>query len=572
MDAVQRYVESFVNGLHEGGVRNAVICPGSRSTLLAVTLSRKEGIRVWVLYDERSSGFFALGMAKSSSAPVALVSTSGTAASNFLPAIVEAKLSRVPLVVVTADRPPELRDFGAPQTIDQIRIYGSHVKWFQDMPTAADLPSLLRYSLLVGARASYIAQSSPAGPVHVNFPFREPLLPENPLETQDKEVEHVSVTRFKGVPAKDDVESAVREIRDNSRGIIVVGPGENGELCDGLSGLAKSLGWPILADSLSNLRHDEPPYGLVRSYEFLLRNKAFRASNSPEWVIRLGGVPTSKELNTFCEGARTIILDDGGEWRDPSLSLSRMIYGDLKTSVSLISDTLKDFARPPDWLDVWLDRDSRALERTDSFMENIHEPFEGKLFHQLSMILNQFSPLTVIVGNSMPVRDLDAFFLKGAKGVHLVGNKGANGIDGLVSTAMGIAAMEGNVLLILGDVSFYHDMNGLLASRLHNLNATIVVVNNGGAGIFSFLPQHSLPSKLFESLFGEPHDLDFSGVKTIYGGEFHRVASWRAFGEALLASLPAKGLKIIEFLALDRESNLLMHRRAFQDISSSVGD
>lgn len=572
MDAVQRYVESFVNGLYDGDVRNVIVCPGSRSTPLVLAFSKKEGIRVWVLYDERSAAFFALGIGKSSSAPAALVSTSGTATSNFLPAIIEAKLSRVPMVVITADRPPELRDFGGPQTIDQIRIYGTHTKWFQDMPIASDLPSLFRYSLLVGIRASHVAQSSPSGPVHINFSFREPLLPEtSPLSVESNGLEHVSITRAIGYPVRADVETVAKEIKSGSRGIIVVGPGEHGGLRDDLSELARVLGWPILADPLSNLRHDESPFGLVRCYEFLLRNGAFRESNIPQWVIRLGAVPTSKELNAFCEGARTIILDDGGDWRDPNLSLSRMIYGDLKTSLSLIAEAMKDFRSPPDWLNGWLDGDSRAMRRTDSLMESMNEPFEGKLFHHLSKILKPSSPLTVVVGNSMPVRDLDAFFLNGSKNIHLVGNRGASGIDGLVSTAMGISAFEGDVLLILGDVSFYHDMNGLLASKLHRLNATILVVNNNGGGIFSFLPQHSLPNHLFESLFGMAHDLDFSGVKTIYGGEFHRVTNWQALDEVFSSSLKVKGLKIIEFLALDRNRNLLLHSRAFQDISARVG-
>ena len=351
MDTVTRYVESFVNGLYDGDVRNAVVCPGSRSTPIALALLKKENIRVWVLYDERSAAFFALGIGKSSSAPVALVSTSGTAVANFLPAVVEAKLSRVPMVVITADRPPELRDFGAPQTIDQIRIYGTHAKWFQDMPIAADLPSLFRYSLLIGVRASYIARSSPAGPVHINFSFREPLLPETPPAPVESDgLEHVSITRVTGYPAAIDVETVAKEIRSGSRGIIVVGPGEYVRLRDELSELARVLGWPILADSLSNLRHDEPPFGLVRCYESLLRNRAFRESNVPQWVIRLGDVPTSKELNTFCEGAKTIILDDGGDWRDPNLSLSRMVFGDPKVSLSLIAEATKDFRSPPDWL------------------------------------------------------------------------------------------------------------------------------------------------------------------------------------------------------------------------------
>jgi 2-succinyl-5-enolpyruvyl-6-hydroxy-3-cyclohexene-1-carboxylate synthase len=575
MDTVEKYVGSFVDGLYEGGVRNVVICPGSRSTPLAIDFSRRSNIVTWILYDERSAGFFALGVAKSSSAPVALVCTSGTAAANFLPAIVESKFSRVPLVVITADRPPELRDFGGNQTIDQIRLYGSHVKWFQDMPTVAafgDSLSLLRYSRLVGLRASSMAGSSPVGPIHINFSFREPLLSEVPMlapkESQDSNQGFVAnVKRF---PSIDDIKSALKNIKNGSRGIIVAGPGDYGEAKRELFNLSKILGWPILADSLSNLRQDSPTFGLVRGYTFLLRNKTFCGSKVPEWVIRLGDVPTSKELTTLFNGVSTILLDDGEGWRDPTFSVSKMILGDLKVSLSLINQTMKNFRKPANWLSAWIDEDNIIQRRTDSLLEAISEPFEGKLFHHLSKVLRPSYPLTVFVGNSMTVRDLDFFFLNGSKKICFAANRGANGIDGLVSTAMGVSAIEGNVLLILGDVSFYYDMNGLLASKLYGLRATVIIINNKGAGIFSFLTQHSLPGEIFEKLFGEGHDIDFSGAKTLYGGEFYRVADWQAFDQSLSNSIDSPGLKIIEFAALDRERNLSLHRKTIDDISSQV--
>lgn len=572
-DTVGRYVESFIGGIYDGHVREAVICPGSRSTRLALSFSRQRGIRTWTLYDERSAGFFALGIAKISCTPVAVISTSGTAAANLLPAIVESKFSRIPLVAITADRPPELRDFGGAQTIDQVRLYGSHVKWFQDMPIAADSLQLLRYSRLVGLRASSVAKSPPAGPVHINFSFREPLLPETPnSESREPNVSNeVFVVGMRRDPNDDELEAAAKGIRHGSRGVIVAGPGEYEGIRGDISSLSRTLGWPVLADSLSNLRQDRSIHGLVRCYPFLLRNKKFRESMAPEWVIRLGGVPTSKDLATFCEGVSTILLDEGGGWRDPDFSVSRMIHGDLKVSVSTIARTLKNFRRPPKWLSVWKAEDNRIERIAAAVMEGVQEPFEGKLFLRLSRILKPYSPLTVVVGNSMPVRDLDHFFIRGDRDIHLVANRGANGVDGLVSTAMGISAREGNVLLILGDVSFYHDMNGLLASKLYGLKATIVVINNRGAGIFSFLAQHSLPKKTFEQLFGEPHDMDFSGVRTIYGGAFTRVADWRSFEKVLSGSIKAPGLKVIEFDALDRESNLSLHRRFFEEISSHVG-
>ena len=550
-----------------------MICPGSRSTPIAIAFARRAGeIRPWVVYDERSAAFFALGIAKSTSAPVALVCTSGTAAANLLPAVAEAKMGRVPIIAVTADRPPESRDFGGAQTIDQVGLFGSHVKWSQDMPVASGTDPLRRYSRLVGARASHVAASIPQGPVQVNFSFREPLVSDPPsVETwEGRSNNMVTVVGGKAYADEAEVKRVALELSTLPRGIIVAGPGDYGAgLREGLSQLSERMGWPILADVLSNLRQEGAlRSGLVRSYEPLVRGGGFY-SNRPDCVVRLGGVPTSKELNAFCKGARTVLLDDGNAWRDPDFGASTMVFGDLTHSVSCLNEALEG-APAPDatWLGTWLQAAAEAEAKADSLMDKMEEPFEGKLFHMLSRNLSPTSPLTVVVGSSMPVRDLDYFFLRGDKNLRFVANRGANGIDGVVSTAMGISAAEGDVLLVLGDISFYHDMNGLLASKLHKLNATIIVVNNRGGGIFSFLAQHSLPKDLFEQLFGEAHDLDFSGVRLLYGGEFNRVSDWGSFNSVLESSIKGKGLRVIELMVPDRERNLELHKTAFQTLSS----
>ena len=572
----EAYTQSFVDGLTDGGVKDVVICPGSRSTPIAIAFARRAGeVRPWVLYDERSAAFFALGMAKSSASPVALVCTSGTAAANLLPAVAEARLGRVPIVAVTADRPPEARDFGGAQTIDQVRLFGSHVKWSQDMPVASGEDSLVRYSRLVGARASFAATSTPQGPVHVNFSFREPLISEEPSAEgwEGRTRAGIAVVGSKSLADEGGLRRVAAELSTLSRGLIVAGPGDyDASVRDALSKLSARMGWPILADALSNLRQDGAlRSGLVRCYEPLVRSESFRA-NRPDCVVRLGGVPTSKELYSFCRGARTVLLDDGEGWRDPDFWASTLVFGDLEGTISRLNGALEG-APPPDptWLGAWLQADGKAESRTESVMNGTSELFEGKLFHLLSKNLDPASQLTVVVGSSMPVRDLDCFFLRGSKKVRLVANRGANGIDGVVSTAMGVSASEGDVLLVLGDVSFYHDMNGLLASKLHKLNATIIVINNRGGGIFSFLPQHSLPKDLFEQLFGEAHDLDFSGVRLLYGGEFSRVADWGSFNGALASAVGSKGLRVIELVAPERERNLELHKEVFQTLSSQSG-
>lgn len=553
-----------------------VICPGSRSTPIALAFAKRAGdVAQWVLYDERSAAFFALGVAKSSRSPVAVVTTSGTAAANLLPAMAEAKLGRAPLVAVTADRPPESRDFGGAQTIDQVDLFGSHTKWSQDVPVAADLGSLRRYSRIVGARASHTAGSTPQGPVHINFSFREPLLSGSFAAARPgNRDEAVAVVGAKALADEGRLRDIADKLRSREKGVILVGPGDYDEgVREGLSNLSGRLGWPILADVLSNLRQEGAVNeGVVRCYEPLVRSDSF-ASHKPECVLRVGAVPTSKELNLFCQGATTIVLDDAEGWRDPDFGASVFVFGELEHSLRSLGKALEGGTAPrTDWRRLWESAAADAEARMDSMLEAVTEPFEGKLFHLVSNTVRPQTPLTLVVGSSMPVRDLDYFFLRGSRNIRLLANRGANGIDGVVSTAMGVSAVEGDVLLILGDVSFYHDTNGLLSSGLYHLNATVVVVNNKGGGIFSFLPQRSLPSDLFERLFGEAHDIDFSGVRALYGGEFSRVSDWAGFERALDSSMRKKGLKVIELMAEDRERNVELHKEVFKALSSSKGE
>jgi 2-succinyl-5-enolpyruvyl-6-hydroxy-3-cyclohexene-1-carboxylate synthase len=567
MEDFEEYAQAFTDGLIDGGVGDVVICPGSRSTPLAIAFARRAAdVKQWVLYDERSAGFFALGVAKSSSSPVAVVCTSGTAAANLLPAVIEAKLGRVPVIAVTADRPPEVRDFGGAQTIDQVGLFGSHVMWFHDLPVAAKLDSLLRYARMVGVRASNTA-SSAKGPVHINFSFREPLVSPSTMTERAVSPGAVEVIGAQAQANREDLSRVAAELKTFEKGFIVVGPGEYPPgVGHGLAQLSHRLGWPILADVLSNLRQDGAiRSGLVRGYEFLLRGD-FR-SDKPECILRLGGIPTSKELNTLCSGVRTVLLDDRGDWRDPEFWASIVVFGDLESSLSgLVSALTVTDESDKEWWNMWTSAGKGAEARADDLLERGDEMFEGKLFHTLSKSLRPEAPLTVVVGSSMPVRDLDYFFLRGSKNIRFSANRGANGIDGVVSTAMGVSAVEGDVMLILGDISFYHDMNGLLASKLYNLNATVIVINNRGGGIFSFLSQHSLPSDVFERLFGEAHDLDFSGVKLIYGGEFTRVSDWPAFAQAIASR--GKGLRIIEVRTPDRERNIELHKQTFEALAA----
>jgi 2-succinyl-5-enolpyruvyl-6-hydroxy-3-cyclohexene-1-carboxylate synthase len=584
-NAAYAYVGVFVDELARLGIGHAVICPGSRSTPLAMSLAEHGGIRLWTLIDERSAAFFALGLAKATGKPVVLVCTSGTAAANFFPAIAEARLGRVPLLVLTADRPPELRDVGAPQAMDQIRLYGTHVKWSVEMAVPEAGPTLLRYSRMIAGRAVATALAAPAGPVHLNMPFREPLTPapirgaelppsdtRDPLAWQGREHDRVFV----------DVQTAPRRLEQEQqqalasmlgsveRGLIVVGPQGNMALVAPLARLAATLQFPILADPLSQLRHGDVERALViDNYDAFLRDADFVADARPDLVLRFGAMPTSKPLALFLGAIpdrAQIVVDGGTGWNDPMLVAGQVVYAD---EARLVEDMLTRLSPKPivtEWARLWQETARTTRQVLAEVVPRFEAAFEGRIWTELSELLP--AGTTVMVGNSMPIRDCDTFFPARTGLTRVIGNRGVNGIDGVVSTALGLAAGGERVVLVLGDLSFYHDLNGLLAAKMHDLSLTIVVVNNDGGGIFSFLPQAAYPEH-FESLFGTPHGLDFRPVVEMYGGRFQRVADWNAFQRAVSASMDGSGLQVIE-VKTDRQLNVSMHRHLWQVVSERL--
>lgn len=570
------YLGAFVDELARAGVRHVIICPGSRSTPLALSFAQQPAIHPWVLLDERSAGFFALGLAKVTRTPVALVCTSGTAAANFFPAVAEASLSRVPLLVLTADRPPELRNVGAPQTMDQIQLYGSYVKWFVDMalPEASD--TLLRYSRTVAGRAAALAAAAPAGPIHLNFPLREPLTPaltENqPLPPPKQRDPTLWQGRSDGLPYVQ-VDHAPRlldpatvadlavQLQRAERGLLIVGLQEDTELAEPLTRLASAVGFPILADPLSQLRHGPHDRSLIiDSYDAFIRDERWVRNVAPDLVVRFGAMPTSKPLMQYLSAhpaCRQILVDGAGGWRDPMLAASQVIHADAGALIEALLTNMPRRAPDDGWAQRW--RQAQRLTRAtlDEAMEAHSELFEGRIFSELSTLLP--ADATLVVGNSMPIRDCDTFLAGGPHALRVLGNRGVNGIDGLMSTAFGIAAgSDEPVVLVLGDLSFYHDMNGLLAAKRHALNLTIVLVHNDGGGIFSFLPQANYPEH-FELLFGTPHGLNFQPAVEMYGGVFERIEDWARFRTAVERGITSGGLHVIE-VPTNRERNVALHR------------
>lgn len=568
------FTAAFVDALVRAGLRHVCISPGSRSTPLVLAIARHQDLRSWINLDERSSAFFALGIARALREPVVLVCSSGTATANFLPAVVEAHYAQVPLIVLTADRPPELWEWGANQTVDQTRIYGSHAKWSFTMPVPEAEPAILRFAASTASRAWATSQETPAGPVHLNFPFREPLVPESPTDRLDavlKALESTSTSIHVGsrIVDQESVQSLANRLNQAKRGVIVCGPQDDPELATAIGDLASRLRLPVLADPLSQVRcgpHDRDR--VIDSYDAFLRDETLATELAPDLLLRLGAAPTSKALFTWVADQHTAeqVLIGDGIWSDQDHVATSIGRGDAAHLVR----ALTQLVRPREdsrWTQRWLDMASTTRNALDANVEESDDLFEGRVFQELASLLP--TEATLFAGNSMPVRDLDSFFPSGHKSVRFMANRGASGIDGVVSTALGAsAALAEPLVLVLGDLSFYHDMNGLLAAQRHKLNATIIVLNNDGGGIFSFLPQAAQPD-LFEEYFGTPHGLTFQKAAELYGLGYEKINSWDEFRKAVTTSVDTPGTTIVEVPG-DRQRNVELHRSAQESVVQAL--
>jgi 2-succinyl-5-enolpyruvyl-6-hydroxy-3-cyclohexene-1-carboxylate synthase len=592
-------LRAFVEELFRAGVRDAVVCPGSRSTPLALALRAHVGIRVRVLVDERSAGFFALGIARTTRRAVVLLGTSGTAAVNFAAAVVEASLARVPLVVLTADRPAELQDRGAQQTIDQDHLYGRHAKWFAELALMDEAQDTMAHVRSVAGRAVATAVEGPAGPVHLNLPLREPLIPTEELgaiEGPIDEGEHDPAVREPFVAAvtgrrtldADQVDAIARRLADADRGLIVAGPLDDPAANEPIARLAAATGYPILADPLSGLRCGPHDRSLVLAHaDHIVRPGPWIDAHRPEIVIRFGAMPTSKPVTELMRGARPelFVVDGDGGWREAALVPATFVHADAASAAGALADAVagsRAAGKQPGteprgrWAQAWLAAEAAAGRALDSWLDGLDEPFEGAPFRALGELLPAGALLWA--GNSMPVRDLDAWLPAGERAVRVLGNRGANGIDGVTSTALGSAAVaEGPVVLVVGDVSFLHDLGALVTARLHETNLLVVLVNNDGGGIFSLLPQArteapgaGLPAH-YEELFGTPHGIALGPIVEAFGFS-HRVAGGGGHADlraAIEAEMGRPGLRVVE-LRTDRERNAELHGAAAAAVASTL--
>lgn len=587
-EAVGVAMSAFVDELVRAGARDAVLCPGSRSTPLALALRADDRIAVRVLIDERSAGFFALGMARTAGRPVVLAATSGTAVAEFLPAVVEASLARVPLLVLTADRPPELRDRGAPQAIDQVHLYGRHAKWFSELPLIDGAPETFAHYRSVAGRAVATAVAGPAGPVHLDLPFREPLLPAGPLGPgpMPPNAARPMSDALAGSRHLDPASLAALadRIAAHARGLIVAGPDDDPALPGALAAFARAAGYPILADPLSGLRtggHDRS--SVVARGDQLVRPGPWIEAHRPTLVLRTGATPTSKPILELLRttAPELLVLDRDGGWREPAVLPATFVHADPVATTTELAAALtarsagrqRSSPDAPGWLADWLAADRLATAAMTAWLDGLDEPFEGAPFPALAAALPGGAVLWA--GNSMPVRDLDGWLPSTDLAIRVLANRGANGIDGVLSTALGSAAVAtGPVALVVGDLSFLHDLSGLVTARLQAQSLTVVLVDNDGGGIFSFLPQATavapevgLPAH-YEELFGTPHGIDPGPIVEALGGEIRGVDA-ATLAPAIETALGRPGLQVLH-LRSDRARNVELHRAVAAAVQAAL--
>ncbi len=574
--------------LYRSGVRTVCISPGSRSTPLVIAFAelrdRHANFQILVHIDERSSSFFALGLAKVQMSPVALLCTSGTAAANYFPAIIEAYHSQIPLVVLTADRPPEMRDCGSGQTIDQINIYGKHVRYFFEVGTPEIIGFRLRYLRSLISRSVSIAMGkgdTPAGAVHLNFPFADPMSPIAVADDVPEDLALSSPEAMFGNPsggAYSQIIAGMRSLDTNAiatianqiighpKGAIVVG------VYDAPSGflsvvqrLARVTGYPLLIEATGAHRYDE-----IGHYDSFLRSPNFCKTHAPDIMMRFGAMPTSKSYLLWLQshiGCQQIVV--GSTNSDPTHGITQALNVHPVIFCEQLANYLENYAQS-----VWQDKQWRLdFELAESIAEQeianslakIDKLFDGKVYAELAKILPENT--YIYIASSTPIRDLDTFF-HSDRVVTVLANRGANGIDGTISSALGAAwGCDRPMVLICGDLAFYHDLNGLLAAKKYNISLTVILLNNDGGGIFNLLPISKFEN-VFEEFFGTAHGIDFAPIVTAYDCEHILIDDWQSFREAVLDSLDSKGTQILEIRS-DRQRNRELHFAIWNQVIES---
>ncbi|MEH2438046.1 MAG: 2-succinyl-5-enolpyruvyl-6-hydroxy-3-cyclohexene-1-carboxylic-acid synthase [Nostoc sp.] len=534
------------------GLTCAIICPGSRSTPLAIAFAQQAPeIEAISILDERSAAFFALGQAKATGRPVVLVCTSGTAGANFYSAVIEASYSRVPLLLLTTDRPPELRDCHSGQTVDQLRLYGNYPNWQTELALPSADVGMLAYLRQTIIHSWERAQTPTKGPVHLNIPFRDPLAPlpdgtdlsylRSQFHPEDFFAGIANTTPF---PTPHSPFPIPQQWKECDRGIIIAGvaqPSQPQEYCRAIAQLSQTLKWPVLAEGLSPVRNyaELNPY-LISTYDLILRNQQLAKQLAPEMVIQVGEMPTSKELRSWIDATqpRRWVIDKSDQNLDP-------LHGrttHLRISVEDIKVEEGNLSFSSDYGKQWCDAETKVRLVVDQTMGKIDEIIESKGAWLISQFLPPGTPL--FIANSMPVRDVEYFWKPNNLGVRSHFNRGANGIDGTLSTALGIAHRQQSSVMLTGDLALLHDTNGFLIRNKFVGHLTIILINNNGGGIFEMLPIAKFDPP-FEEFFGTPQDIDFAQLCATYNVQYELITSWEQLQQKL-NPLSTQGIRVLE--------------------------
>lgn len=555
-DVTQAFAATLVDELAAQGVEFACVSPGSRSAPVAMALQRHPRIKVLVHIDERCASFFAVGLGKATGKPAVILSTSGTAAAEFHAAVVEAAYSRTPLIVLTADRPPELQDVGANQAIDQRHLYGSAPVWFFDPGVPVELPSGPRMWRHLAARA--VAEAS-AGPVHLNLPFRDPLVPPPGRVPAAQPAPGQSITAGRLLPSQAQVASLSSALQRAQRPLVVAGAMRDGER---LAPALHRLGLPVLAEPTSQLRRAEAG-AAIESYEALLR-AGWSLQHGPDLVVRFGATPTSRVLNRWlaATAAPTFLIDPDRGWRDEDFAATNVLACDPQPLLEALAPV--DRAA---WREQWVGAGKKAAAAVAAAM--VSSPLhEGHVVRALSTRLPPSGQ--VFIGSSMPIRAADSFWPLARTQQRFFANRGASGIDGLVSSGLGVATgrSPAPTVLLLGDLSLYHDMNGLWALQRHGIRATLVVCDNNGGGVFNFLPQAE-HQDVFEEIFATPLGLDLSQVARLYGLVYSPVSDRSGLEPAIADAIaaPTPTMVVVRF---KREDSVSGHRVCWEAAASAL--
>ena len=549
---MNEYIAALVDEFYQLGVRHAVFSPGSRSTTMAMLFKEHEGFETYMNIDERSASFMALGIAKAHKEPTVLVCTSGSAVAHYLPAILEAQYSGIPLIVLSADRPHTLLHVGAPQTVDQHKIFGTAVNYYEELAVPQE-SHYYTYPRQVARKAYMKAMDTKKGPVHINVPLFEPLVPElsrNHFEAGRSSFKVVK-PNYGGAFSCDDGNNLLERYE---RILILAGPQIDIDEANTIRSFGEALQAPILADPLSNVRGCGASDVVISTYDALLAGQALWHELKPDCVIQFGQIVVSKRVQQMIASWTDVEYIEVNPTMD-SMNPTGKTTMHVQASIDVFTHLYGKNNSSDTYLNIWQRLEQEGKKQLSSAINEPH-CFEGRTIRELQQYIPENGQ--IFVANSMTIRDFDYFWFSGGSRAVLYGNRGVNGIDGTISTALGLAVNGRPTYLVTGDLSLFHDLNGLAVAKTHNLNLTIILHNNDGGGIFEYLPQKG--TKHFDYLFSTSQGLDYSGAAKLYGCGYTKISSPNELSSVLANVSQETGVHIIE-IPTNREYSRELHKK-----------